>query len=258
MPAIETGPLWTTLICFGIGYGLSHKRLYWAQIGVGVLLGTQFFSDNSTDLGRMWASGYFIGLVAQKIGLRYLVLGLLNRLKDRFIDYASPQPKASPSASQQTASPPPNRQAQADHDQKAFQERERKRYEQARAKAKQAQQQQKTNTRSQQKTQQKAKPQSPPNSSRGKPNQSQQKSSKSRTQSKPPPSPARKKLWYEVLEVSEFADARTVKKAYRAMVKKFHPDTVARNPNLSREEAEERMKEINGAYARFEEIQKRR
>lgn len=51
---------------------------------------------------------------------------------------------------------------------------------------------------------------------------------------------------YEVLGVSENADEETIKKAYRALVKKYHPDKYVNNP-LS-DLAAEKIKEINKAY----------
>lgn len=51
---------------------------------------------------------------------------------------------------------------------------------------------------------------------------------------------------YEVLGINENASDEEVKKAYREMVKKYHPDQYGNNP-LS-ELAEEKIKEINVAY----------
>lgn len=51
---------------------------------------------------------------------------------------------------------------------------------------------------------------------------------------------------YEVLGVSPDADEETVKKAYRALVKKYHPDKYINNPLADL--AAEKMKEINKAY----------
>ncbi len=58
---------------------------------------------------------------------------------------------------------------------------------------------------------------------------------------------------YEVLGVARGADDDEIKKAYRALAKKYHPDAYAGNP-LS-DLAAEKMKEINEAY---DEIQKAR
>lgn len=51
---------------------------------------------------------------------------------------------------------------------------------------------------------------------------------------------------YEVLGVSPNDDEETIKKAYRALVKKYHPDRYANTPLA--EEANEKLKEINRAY----------
>ncbi len=51
---------------------------------------------------------------------------------------------------------------------------------------------------------------------------------------------------YEVLGVEPNADEETVKKAYRALVRKYHPDKYVDNPLADL--AAEKMKEINKAY----------
>lgn len=51
---------------------------------------------------------------------------------------------------------------------------------------------------------------------------------------------------YEVLGVPENADDETVKKAYKELVKKYHPDKYVNNPLADL--AAEKMKEINKAY----------
>lgn len=58
---------------------------------------------------------------------------------------------------------------------------------------------------------------------------------------------------YKVLGVSPDATDSEIKKAYRALVKQYHPDNYTDNPLADL--AAEKMKEINEAYA---EIQKRR
>lgn len=51
---------------------------------------------------------------------------------------------------------------------------------------------------------------------------------------------------YEILGVSEDADEETIKKAYKELVKKYHPDKYVNNPLADL--ATEKMKEINQAY----------
>ena len=49
--------------------------------------------------------------------------------------------------------------------------------------------------------------------------------------------------YYEVLGVDRNADEQAIKKAYRKLAMKYHPD---RNPD--NKEAEEKFKEVNEAY----------
>ena len=51
--------------------------------------------------------------------------------------------------------------------------------------------------------------------------------------------------YYEILEVSEKASAEVIEKAYKALVKKYHPDL---QPNENKQEAEKKIKIINEAY----------
>jgi len=51
---------------------------------------------------------------------------------------------------------------------------------------------------------------------------------------------------YEVLEVGRNATASEIKEAYRALVKKYHPDKYQNNPLADL--AQEKLKEVNEAY----------
>ena len=57
---------------------------------------------------------------------------------------------------------------------------------------------------------------------------------------------ASKRDYYEVLGVSKSADDAEIKKAFRVLAKKYHPDNYADSPVA--DVAEEKMKEINEAY----------
>ena len=64
---------------------------------------------------------------------------------------------------------------------------------------------------------------------------------------------ANKRDYYEVLGVGKDADDAALKKAYRVLAKKYHPDT---NPGDS--EAEAKFKEASEAYAVLSDPEKRR
>ena len=61
-----------------------------------------------------------------------------------------------------------------------------------------------------------------------------------------------KRDYYEVLGVDKTADEATLKKAYRTLAKKYHPDM-----NPGDKEAEQKFKEINEAYGVLSDPEKR-
>ena len=62
-----------------------------------------------------------------------------------------------------------------------------------------------------------------------------------------------KRDYYEVLGVDKGADDATIKKAYRQLAKKYHPDM-----NPGDKEAEKKFKEASEAYAVLSDPDKRR
>ena len=62
-----------------------------------------------------------------------------------------------------------------------------------------------------------------------------------------------KRDYYEVLGVEKNADEAAIKKAYRALAKKYHPDV---NPGDA--DAEKKFKEASEAYAVLSDPEKRR
>ena len=63
-----------------------------------------------------------------------------------------------------------------------------------------------------------------------------------------------KRDYYEVLGISKTATADEIKKAYRNLALKYHPDRVAAD---KKKEAEEKFKEMSEAYEVLIDTQKR-
>ena len=64
-----------------------------------------------------------------------------------------------------------------------------------------------------------------------------------------------KRDYYEVLGIDRNADDATIKKAYRVLAKKYHPDTVANLGEEIKKKATEKFRSVNEAY---EELKKTR
>ena len=65
---------------------------------------------------------------------------------------------------------------------------------------------------------------------------------------------SQKRDYYEVLGISKDATEKDIKKAYRKLAFKYHPD---KNPD-NKKEAEEKFKEVNEAYSVLSDPDKRR
>ncbi|MEG0074105.1 MAG: DnaJ domain-containing protein [Clostridia bacterium] len=61
--------------------------------------------------------------------------------------------------------------------------------------------------------------------------------------------------YYELLEISPNASIEVAEKAYKALVKKYHPDLYT---GLAKEKAEEKIKQINKAYEVIKDVEKRK
>lgn len=66
-----------------------------------------------------------------------------------------------------------------------------------------------------------------------------------------------KRDYYEVLGVSKGASEEEVKKSYRKLAMKYHPDRVSTLPDTEKKQAEERFKELQEAYAVLSDPQKK-
>ena len=64
---------------------------------------------------------------------------------------------------------------------------------------------------------------------------------------------SQKRDYYDVLGVSRQADEATIKRAYRKLAKKYHPDT-----NAGNKEAEQKFKEISEAYSVLSDKEKKK
>lgn len=69
--------------------------------------------------------------------------------------------------------------------------------------------------------------------------------------------PPQSKNYYEILGLEKDATQEQIKKAYRDLAKKYHPDRYADLASDLRDQAEQRFKEINEAFSVLSDTQKR-
>ena len=62
-----------------------------------------------------------------------------------------------------------------------------------------------------------------------------------------------KRDYYEILGIAKDSDERTIKKAYRKLARKHHPDASSESPEI----AEKKFKEISEAYEVLADKEKR-
>ena len=63
---------------------------------------------------------------------------------------------------------------------------------------------------------------------------------------------AEKRDYYDILGIKRDASAETIKKAFRKLAKKYHPDSNAGNP-----QAEQMFKDVNEAYSILSDPEKK-
>lgn len=66
-----------------------------------------------------------------------------------------------------------------------------------------------------------------------------------------------KKDYYDLLGVEKTASENDIKKAYRKLAMKYHPDKFSNASETEKKEAEEKFKEINEAYQVLSDADKR-
>lgn len=218
----EPGFVFTLMIAFALAYFVALKANPLWQVGLCIFFAsyavTQWANGTQWTLALGWVYCGWAGYAFQKIGggalLSNIAQGIRNRLQN-------PPPPAS--QGQQAPGSEPNRADRRDTHQKRqeeFQKRQRQRSNKSESK------------------QERPQADRPP-----RPEPEPQKKS----EPSPPPSTSSKKPWWKVLGISADADVAAIKKAYRSLIQKYHPDRVSHLGEEFQVIAEEKTKAINRA-----------
>lgn len=226
-----------------LAYFISAKGNLLLQVGMcifcGSFIASHWAKEEYFSMALYWMYSGWAGFLFHKLG-GMLILKAIGRVVQRRVESMGREPLEAQSAQQsrpQTQAPPRREDRRESHSQQeeAFRQRERRR-EQERASAKRATEQRTQQRQSQTESKPPPEPKPAP-----KPKPEEKKTP-------PQPEPKRKKFWWEVLEVPQESDLQTIKKAYRAIVQKYHPDRVSHLGEEFQTIAEEKTKAINAAF----------
>jgi DnaJ-class molecular chaperone len=64
--------------------------------------------------------------------------------------------------------------------------------------------------------------------------------------------------WYEILGVDPEATKEDIKKKYRDLAKKYHPDKTGQEDSVQKEDLEKKMRDINEAWEVLRDEEKRK
>lgn len=234
-----------------LAYQVSAKAHPIIQIGMCIFCGSFITShwakDQYHSMALYWMYAGWTGFLFHKLGGMVILKGIGRTIRYRF-ESLGREPAQFPPRSK-SPHPQPNtsggtRRENYSRQEEAFRQRERQR-EEERRRARTQTEQEARHEQSQSKP-----PPGPEPSPDPKPDPKQEEK-KSHSQ----PERERTQFWWEVLEIPEASDLQAIKKAYRGLLQKYHPDRVSHLGEEFQVIAEAKTKEINAA---FEVAKKRR